>query len=69
VEDGRELIEYIKWYKTREPNNVASIDLVAIALEEHKDTLGTLEKMFDARILSSKLPAGLVKRIKGIIKT
>jgi hypothetical protein len=69
VEGGWELVEYIKWYKIREPNNVASIDLVATALEEHKDTLGTLEKMSDARILSSKLPASLVERMKGAIKT
>jgi hypothetical protein len=48
MEDRRELIKYIKWYKIREPNNVVSINLVTIALEEHKDTLGTLEKMSNA---------------------
>jgi hypothetical protein len=69
VEDGRELIKYIKWYKIREPNNVVSINLVTIALEEYKDTLGTLEKISDARILSLKLPASLIERIKGVIKT
>jgi hypothetical protein len=69
VEGGRELVKYIKWYKIREPNNVVSINLVTIALEEHKDTLGTLEKMSDARILSLKLLAGLIERIKGVIKT
>jgi hypothetical protein len=68
-ENGREMVDFIDWYKTREPNNLASIDRIATALEEHKDTLGTLEKMSEARILSSKLPTGLVKRIKGFVKT
>jgi hypothetical protein len=55
--------------KDREYLILASIDQIATALEEHKDTLGTLEKMSEARILSSKLPAGLVERMKGSVKT
>jgi hypothetical protein len=69
MEGGRELIKYIKWYKIREPNNVASINLVTTTLKEHKDTLGTLKKMSDARILSLKLFTSLIERIKGAIKT
>jgi hypothetical protein len=54
--------------KDREYLILASIDQIVTALEEHKDTLGTLEKISKARILSSKLPAGLVKRLKGSVK-
>jgi hypothetical protein len=55
--------------KNKEYFILASINQIIIALEEYKDILRTLKKIFKARILSFKLPASLVKRIKGFIKT
>src|SRR6266516_6433317 len=61
----QDLIAYLEWYKLREPVNLPSIEQVAVALEDGKDsTLRTLATMTESRALSSGLPAGLVERMK-----
>jgi len=65
----QDLIAYLEWYKLREPINLPSIEQVAAALEDGKDTLSTLATMTESRVLSSGLPAGLVERMKAGIRT
>ena len=60
---------FIAWFKAREPLLVDAIEECVAVLEHEKDTLGTLEAISEARIARHGLPAGLIARMKGSVKT
>jgi hypothetical protein len=69
VEDPLDFPRYIAWFKAREPLLVDSIEECIAVLNQQRDDLTTLETISEARIAQHGLPAGLMARMKGSVKT
>ena len=64
-----DLLVFIAWFKLREPLNADAIEGRVAVLNQEKDSLSTLETISEARIARHGLPAGLMARMKGSVKT
>ena len=64
-EDPADLNSYIAWFKLREPQFADSIEECLVVLSQEKDTLSTMERIFEARVAKHGLPASLMIRLKG----
>jgi hypothetical protein len=67
-ENPQDLLNYVAWFKQREPHNAGKIKSVMATLQEEKDSLNTLESISEDRVARQKLPAGLVTRMKVNVK-
>jgi hypothetical protein len=68
-EDPADLHSHITWFKLREPLLVDTIKEYLVVLSQEKDTLSTLERISEARVVRHGLLVGLMTRLKNSIKT
>jgi hypothetical protein len=70
TEDVERLCKAGGWpRKIEEPLNAGAIDGFVAVLNRERDSLSTLETVSEARIARHGLPAGLMARMKGSVKT